>query len=125
VSGGGFDHGFRRGLTVLALGVGLALTGVALGLLYLDVREMMVIEKAEKLGFAAREGVEGSAAAPGDDVYTVEAFRLWRDPTPIWIALISGSLGAALVGSSLLMVLYEVPWFRGGVRPGPGRSAKL
>jgi hypothetical protein len=125
VNAGGFDLGFRRTFTVMALGVGLALTGVALGLLYMDVREMFAMEKAGKLSPAVGPESPPVAGTGAPAVYTAQEFAAWRDPAPIWIALACGSLGAALVGSSLLMVLYEVPWFRGGVKPGPGRSATL
>lgn len=90
-----FQLGLRRTAAVLGLGAGLALIGVALGLLYLDVRQHAALELAIELAAADEAQLDS-----------------WQDPTPILIALACGSLGAALTGSCLLLGLFEIICFR-------------
>ncbi len=107
----------RRVIAVLCLGIGLALVGVALGLLYIDYRRERALSIALMAGVAeaAQDPAATSRQPPisgTEDAKKIQAIQQWSDPTPIWIALVAGSLGAALCGSGCLIALFETPFFR-------------
>lgn len=98
-------------MAVAAFGAGLVLVGVALGLLYMDVRE----HEAIRLAIEAQGG--GKAAAE------MGAIEKWKDPARVWSALWAGSIGAGLSGAGLLMAALELRVFKArdaGQGPGVG-----
>jgi hypothetical protein len=107
----------RRVIAVLCVGLGLAMVGVALGLLYIDYRRERTLSIALMAGVAeaAQDSATPSRQPPisgTEDAKKIQAIQQWSDPTPIWIALIAGSLGAGLFGSGVLIALLEAPMFR-------------
>jgi hypothetical protein len=90
----------KRAMAVMSVGVGLALVGVALGLLYMDFREERALWMALESGIPAAEADK------------VQAIQQWVQPGRIRAALVSGALGAALVGCGFVLVLFETPMFR-------------
>jgi hypothetical protein len=94
----------RRIHAVLLLGVGLALVGVALGLLYMDVRDH------EALDMAIRAGVAG---APDDPSAKAAAIKEWQNPGRVLMALLAGSAGAGLCGAGVMLAVFELRVFRG------------
>lgn len=96
----------KRLIAVVMFGGGLLLVGVALGLLYMDVRE----HEAIRLSIEAQ-------SKPGD----TQAIETWKASQRVWSALWAGSIGAGLAGAGVLLGLFELPWFdrRGSERAGP------
>lgn len=85
----------RRIVAVLLFAGGLGLVGIALGLIYMDVKE--------------REGAWVQAqhmASPNVDAWNVDE----HDRQALYI----GSAGAAAVGAGFLLALFELRWFQGG-----------
>lgn len=113
----------RKILAVVLVGLGLALIGVALGLLYIDYRNEQALHLAIEAGIpeAAHPPAAESAASrllptpaePADEKSkAIQAIQKWADPAPIVPALLSGSLGAGFLGAGLLLALMELSIFR-------------
>ncbi|MAY74067.1 MAG: hypothetical protein CMJ31_04945 [Phycisphaerae bacterium] len=95
--GGSVMSGLRVG-SVIALGVGVMLVSVALGLLY---RDQMLYSMA-LAGFEAEFGRAGDA----DDVYAEQSLLYWI------AALASGTAGVGLLAMGGVVLLYESPLFK-------------
>ena len=85
---------------VLLTALGLALVGVALGLIYMD--------------FRAREGawvelIHDPALA---DYERDLLMREWDRNAEAWAALVTGSLGAAACGGAAVLLLMQLRWFQ-------------
>jgi hypothetical protein len=89
-----FSTGMQRTVAVLCIAAGLVLVGIALGLIYLDVRGHVALELAASAGLMNQEALEQ-----------------WHEPTPILIALVCGALGAGLTGAGALLGLFELAAF--------------
>jgi len=84
----------RAAVAAAGVGVGLCLVGVALGLVYLDVREFRAaVHEAELHGGDS----DDAAFAP-----------LVDDTSRVLVALVSGSLGAGLMGAGAVVGVLEV-----------------
>lgn len=79
---------------VLAVGLGLSLIGVALGLLYMDVREHAAVE----LMVRSKGGTEAEVQA---------AVQAWQKPDRVMKAMVAGACGAGLVGMGLMLGVLE------------------
>lgn len=84
---------------VLAVGVGLAMVGVALGLLYMDVRDHAALQLAVESKMA---DVKESAAA----------IQQWQKHSRVPMAMLAGAVGAAFVGMGLMIAGFELRAFR-------------
>ncbi|MBX3376698.1 MAG: hypothetical protein KF678_06815 [Phycisphaeraceae bacterium] len=84
----------NRFKAVLAVGLGLSLIGVALGLLYMDVREHAAVE----LMVRSKGGTEAEMQA---------AVQAWQKPDRVMKAMVSGACGAGLVGMGLMLGVFE------------------
>lgn len=84
----------NRFKAVLAVGLGLSLIGVALGLLYMDVREHAGVEMLMR--------AEGKTEAE-----KVAAVQAWRKPDRVMKAMVAGACGAGLVGMGLMLGVFE------------------
>lgn len=90
----------KRVLIATLVGIGLSCLGLALGLLYLD--------------FTAREGAWVEAHLRGRDLSEQEQDALlaaWDTSRNFLPALVSGSLGAALLGVGLVLAAFELRVF--------------
>lgn len=76
------------------VGVGLCLAGVALGMLYLDVREFRAAVAAAEIR--------------GGDSDDAGLLPFVEDTSRVMAALVSGSLGAGLCGAGLVLGALEV-----------------
>lgn len=85
---------------VLAVGLGLALIGVALGLLYMDVRENAALQLM----------VEAKGGATAEQ--KVAAVQAWQNHNRVMKALVSGACGAALLGMGLMLGVFELRTLR-------------
>jgi len=90
---------------VLSVTLGLALIGVALGLLYMDVREHAALELMVR---AQAESAEKKAAA----------VQTWQKSDRVMKAMFAGASGAGLVGMGLMLCVFEMRSMRreGGSR---------
>jgi len=80
---------------VLCVGLGLALIGVALGLLYMDVREHAAVQLMVQAQGA--ETAEQKAAA----------VQGWKKSDRVMKAMMAGACGAGLVGMGLMLGVFE------------------
>jgi len=90
----------RRIRAVLCVALGLALIGVALGLLYMDVRE----HEALNLMIQAK-----GAETPEQKAAAVQG---WQKSDRVLKAMFAGASGAALVGMGLMLGAFEMRAFR-------------
>jgi hypothetical protein len=89
---------------VLCVGLGLALIGVALGLLYMDVREHAAVQlMVEAKGAETPE--QKAAAVQG-----------WKQSDRVLKAMMAGASGAGLVGMGLMLGVFEFKGSRGSNR---------
>jgi hypothetical protein len=88
---------------VLCVGVGLALIAVALGLLYMDVRDHAAVQLM--VDAKGGETAEQKAAA----------VQAWQKHDRVLKAMFAGASGAALVGMGLMLGMFEMRAFRRGV----------
>lgn len=118
-----------RILAVLLVGIGLALVGVALGLLYLDQRDAMALRIAMEAG-AVEAAPQGDSLRPNGPTAgspqdkTAKAIQAWHEESRVWAALVSGSLGAGMFGAGCLLTLIHVATMwrdRTGHSPPPVR----
>ena len=72
----------------------MALIGVALGLLYMDVREHATVDLLVR--------AEGKSGAE-----KVAAVQAWRTPDRVVKAMAAGACGAGLVGMGLMLGVFE------------------
>lgn len=84
----------NRFKAILAVGLGLALIGVALGLLYLDVRQHAAVELMVR--------AEGKTEAE-----KIAAVQAWQKPDRVMKAMVAGACGAGLVGMGLMLGVFE------------------
>lgn len=89
-----------RIIIVLCTVVGLGLIGTALGLIYMD--------------FRAREGAwmeltHDPLLSKSERDLLMDA---WEEDSETWVALVTGSLGAATFGAGAVLLLMELRWFQ-------------
>ncbi|MBC7772277.1 MAG: hypothetical protein H7210_07275 [Pyrinomonadaceae bacterium] len=86
-----------RLLIAMVIALGFASVSVALGLLYLD--------------FTAQQGARVELTVRADELTPKEQETLllaWRVDRNFYKALVAGTLGVALIGGGLVLVLFEL-----------------
>lgn len=92
----------KRTLAVVFIGLGLLSVGVALGLLYLDVRELEIrVAQAE---------------LDGGDSDDAGVLAMIGHTGNVLAALVFGSLGAGLTGAGCVLAFFELPFMQRGPR---------
>ncbi len=86
---------------VLCVGLGLALVGVAVGLLYMDVREHEAVHLLVQAKDTGTTTEQKTAAA-----------QAWQKSDRVIKAMFAGASGAALVGMGLMLFAFEMRAFR-------------
>ena len=98
----------KRTLAAVFVGLGVMFVGIALGLLYLDVRELEIrVAQAE---------------LDGGDSDDAGVLAMIGHTDNVLAALVVGSLGAGLTGAGCVLAIFELPFMQRGPRYHDGND---